>query len=547
MSLITVSSWANLGFRKMGQLPPATGELAAAAGARVLQQAIGYEIVDNNWVRRTGRKKGSSVPPAIRIVDTINAGETISDNRFAYIEDFFQKGYAKHNKFRVKNETLKEIMSKADSQPTAWQRAYEVGVALSAADVSQLRPLLKDYIIPWFFKCYKNGKILVLSYNYEYEQVTSSMRGFYAAAQAPITDFSGADFKGFQTLKHWHASHVYLVGRNLIDILNYLMYPQIAGYQAGPLGLTFLLLFDQAEQFHAGPFPQDWLAIPRSHAGFAEEDRDHSEVLTNPNSQARAQAVHKRYLHKQNFSAAEQLEFVQWFVNVFNRYYYELTDIANFTEDGKTDSAIDPISALEHYITIDRLIRKTLAVVSTNEPLHTKGLVFEVADLYDSLSERWGHTAKKSTQFFKDLFKVKQAATNLKQILAVVPGTVGSYVRTLVDTLYLELEEKTVKSVWRSKNISVTPPGILVPSKKGGSPKLETHEEFVANLMRAYRNGHHGYFSSADEAKRPSRYLSLVDGNVPDSITSLPSLWLLAYLANPSFVGWHYLDINAYE
>ena len=55
----------------------------------------------------------------------------------------------------------------------------------------------------------------------------------------------------------------------------------------------------------------------------------------------------------------------------------------------------------------------------------------------------------------------------------------------------------------------------------------------------------HGYFTDADKDKRrPSRYLWMVDGNVPDSITSLPALWLLAYLVDQTFVGWNPLPIG---
>ncbi len=71
--------------------------------------------------------------------------------------------------------------------------------------------------------------------------------------------------------------------------------------------------------------------------------------------------------------------------------------------------------------------------------------------------------------------------------------------------------------------------------------------DFVADMMRAYRNGHHGYFTAADKSNRPSRYLFLTDGDLPAELGALPGLWWLAYLADPTLVGWKHLPVNEYE
>jgi hypothetical protein len=69
--------------------------------------------------------------------------------------------------------------------------------------------------------------------------------------------------------------------------------------------------------------------------------------------------------------------------------------------------------------------------------------------------------------------------------------------------------------------------------------------QFVAEVMRAYRNAHHGYFSADPVSQnRPLRFLSLVNGNLPVEMSALPVLWWLAYLADPSLVGWKPLGIN---
>lgn len=88
----------------------------------------------------------------------------------------------------------------------------------------------------------------------------------------------------------------------------------------------------------------------------------------------------------------------------------------------------------------------------------------------------------------------------------------------------------------------------MIRKKKDMSKEeMISRPDFVAELMRAYRNAHHGYFSAADERnKRPSRYLFLADGDLPAEIMALPALWWLAYVADPSMVGWKYLPIDRF-
>ena len=89
--------------------------------------------------------------------------------------------------------------------------------------------------------------------------------------------------------------------------------------------------------------------------------------------------------------------------------------------------------------------------------------------------------------------------------------------------------------------------GVLVRTKNLDSERKESKDEFVSNVIRALRNGHHGYFTDGDRyGRRPSRYLWMVDGNIPDSLCSLPPFWLFGFLAKPKMLGWRVLDVGAY-
>ena len=79
----------------------------------------------------------------------------------------------------------------------------------------------------------------------------------------------------------------------------------------------------------------------------------------------------------------------------------------------------------------------------------------------------------------------------------------------------------------------------MIRKKKDMSKEeMISRPDFVAELMRAYRNAHHGYFSAADERnKRPSRYLFLADGDLPAEIMADARL-MVARIRRRSEYGW---------
>jgi len=148
-----------------------------------------------------------------------------------------------------------------------------------------------------------------------------------------------------------------------------------------------------------------------------------------------------------------------------------------------------------------------------------------------------------NSAMFKRLFNTAEAPSLLCSQLKRVPDPEGPYLCEFIRILYAGLESAVLKSVWLKSKVQGK--SVLVRNKQLTGESPEVVSEFVGNLMRAYRNGHHGYFSSKDEP-RPSRYLFLVDGTIPDALASLPSIWFLAYLIDPGIVGWRRLEMGMY-
>jgi len=236
---------------------------------------------------------------------------------------------------------------------------------------------------------------------------------------------------------------------------------------------------------------------------------------------------------------------LEWYLSQSNRLLYELTDVANFTDGHDPAAPIDPVFAFEHHLTVDRLVRNTLLAMSLEEIGTAKRLTFEVAEVYDGLSRLFGNHTD-ATGFFKRLFHPVKAPVLLRDRLAQLPAPFGTELSDLGDRLYRKIEDTVIDSVWYKPKVTLR--GILVRKKDGSNEELIARPDFVAELMRCYRNAQHGYFSAADQPhNRPSRFLFLVDGNLPAEITALPPLWWLAYLADPGMVGWKPLPIKAFD
>jgi hypothetical protein len=287
------------------------------------------------------------------------------------------------------------------------------------------------------------------------------------------------------------------------------------------------------------------MAVAAMHADFAKEYVDDPRsILTDPSGPAAWRIAHRRHRGPDPPPAAHRLDFLVWYVERIDRLLYEVTDLANFTKGNTSDGDIDPELAFEHLLTLARLVRRTLALTTLGSASARKGATFEIADIYGTLSKVFGKTGDE-VEFFKLLFNPRHGPRIVGDRLAAVPSPVGDDLRGRMAGLYDELGRVVLDSVWLpSKRASG---GVAVRSVKDPlREEVEPEDEFVANVMRAYRNAHHGYFTRADPRMRPSRYLYLVDGNVPDSIAAIPPLWLIAYLADPAFVGWDPLPLNRF-
>ncbi len=545
MALIQSASWSALGYRQLSNLPRTGGGEDSRQVAQVLCQNQAYEIASNDWVRRAGRRKYSIPLWLMDTVAVLDKNNFADESSLRFVDDYLGSRYPDRKQRLVDAEyqDFVKLTKDAEQADRRWYGVSNLSKAIFGSGPRQLAPLLRDHVLPWFFRTYPDGKVVGISIEHDYFWVRSLLKRLYAVALTPLADLKNEGVNHFHTLEDWQSSSAIDFPSLIIDFFSYLFYPNVWAFQTGKLGLKLVFIFDKAEQHNLPVFPADWLAIPRSRSGFGGEHFDVREVLADKHGPDSLRAGHRRYLHAKEFSAAEMLDLLKWFVSKGNRLYYELTDVANSTDDFDPEKPIDPVLAFEHQLTIDRLIRLTLGVMSVNEVSSAKGGVFEVADLYDAMSELFAKTRK--TEFYKRLFNTNVGTNLVSSEFTTLPAPFDAYFRDLTTAIYGELETKIMDSIWLKSK--VTPVGVLVRNAALTADNIEPNHKFVANVMRALRNAHHGYFTSPDGSKRSSRYLYPITGNVPDSITTLPALWLIAYLANPSFAGWKHLQVSHYD
>jgi hypothetical protein len=542
------ASLADFGYRKVGPLPASGGGLAPAHVAERLTREGDYEATSGQWVRRRARRRGARFTGSIEVVTVIERDTPLDDERLAFVEQHARSRWtqieAELLRFRAEFSTLVEVVKRAEEEER-WRGLYRLSQALFYVGPEFLRPMFRLHVAPCFFRLCPQGKVVVLRYDTGVDDAAAALRVLYAMAQAPLPELVNEGFQGVRTLCHWHLPSLTRLMPALLDLFSHLFYPFVGGACAGLHGLVFLFLLDPAERHRPALFPRNWLGFPGRSASFAREDADLVEIIRDFRGPAHERASHHRFCHAQGFSAEDRLRLLRWFVERLNRLLYELTDAANFTEDHDAQAAIDPVFGFEHQLTVDRLLRKTLTAMSLDEAPAANLMAFEIADLYDSLSERFDNH-KNKTEFFKKLFHTKDGPALLIPRFGGLPAPFADYFADLTTRTYAEIEETVLASVWRPGKVTAS--GVLVRDKNLATETALPAPQFVSEVMRAYRNPHHGYFSADPVSQnRPSRFLFLVNGNLPVEMSALPVLWWLAYLADPALVGWKHLPLGAFD
>jgi hypothetical protein len=323
--------------------------------------------------------------------------------------------------------------------------------------------------------------------------------------------------------------------RLVLELATLLFFPRQQFFTGTRSGL--LSVFIPGEPFveHTHEFPASWRDFFKDHWDFAKGERSAANLATLARAASEPDSL-KLILDKAAYGASEIEELVRWLVDRYNVLAFHQTDAAEFL-DG---DLVDFVTCFEHAMTLDRALRKGMSCVVSAESVVRKEAAMEIADIIGELACYWKLTAN-GPEHFKTLVHPVQGQVLLKAALGTVPAPFATVVADIVDAIYINLRDTIVASVFVPTK--KTSSGILVCNKDLSSENMESTDDFTANVIRALRNTHHGYLTRNDRhSLRPSRYLALVNGTLPEAFARLgPLLALAAVVASEEIFGWKFM------
>jgi hypothetical protein len=309
-------------------------------------------------------------------------------------------------------------------------------------------------------------------------------------------------------------------------------------FHGGPFGLSFSFLLSRPERVELDVFPRSWMHWTRSGSEFGIEHLDGVAGLMDPSSELGRRLAHRRYLASAPLSIEACHELLIWSVGRMSVFLGEIGDPANFEHRGD----IDFVFGLEHNLSMLRVFRQAIHILGSEEPPSGKLAIFEMADLLEGLAKAFkGRNAGEG--LFKRLFNPDVARDACSSLLASLPAGARSFFTGVMETVYTELRETVERSIWIQGKVNDG--RVQVRSRDLAREESQDIGQFVSTLMRALRNTHHGYFSELDDANRPSRYLAMSTGDLPDSLSALALIWILCLLADvEGITGWKSLGVG---
>ena len=532
------ATWADLGYRCLG--PSKHLDVSRTQNLMELIKNSGFYDIqtagDECWIRDKVRKHGASLPTIIRRAATLTSENFTNTVSYDFIDRAIRSKYAeKQGKLTDSQGQLADHIQQVWTKEPRWRSLYVLSLAVSFCNPNELADFLRLHVFPIFFGAYPKGRVVFYERNYDFERRYGLLRAMYTLSHY---DLSNINRKwGFPTLRQFQRLDTIVPPKTLITLIGYTFYPFVHIVSASTSGLLVLFILDPAERHVLSDFPASWMCIPQSHWDFGNQERDHFAVLLGKDNTI----AHRRFLHQRSFSAVEIETLVDWFVSRYSELAFHLVDPCEFM----LNSCIDAVTTFEYGLTVDRIIRKAISCLASEENAVRKAASQEIADLLETL-RMFRDSSATNAEFFKRLYHPLKGNEMVARCFEQLPAPFDNYFKNIARRLYDELLETVKSSVWIETKVTAT--DILVKNRDLSTENKEDIGDFVSNVIRTLRNAHHGYLSHGDQSNRPSRYLAMVKGDTPDSMAYLGIIWTLAMLASPEeILGWKWMPIGSWD
>ncbi|HVC61872.1 MAG TPA: hypothetical protein VND19_16100 [Acetobacteraceae bacterium] len=490
-------------------------------------------------MRDPGRVKGRPMLDAVRMEAVIDAATSTSASAYTAADTAAASAYAQFQIAPVPSVSeLRQSYESFRTDPSSAKGAYELAYAVRNCGNKELAAFLRNDVAPAFFHAFPAGRIVFLSTSYEFERRQGAVRGGYTLAQ--YGTWVPGQVPELSALADWQMLSPFIQLRTILDLGVLALYPMVPYFSATRMGFVVVFVPGELVEQKQPDFPASWLDVYRSRWDFTKGRTSTASLNVRAAGLSQPYSVHRRFLQVGGYAADDVVNWVLWLVAQSNELLLSSTDPTSFQRNG----IVDFVTCFEHGLSIDRLLRKSASAQASVELAVIKYATFEVADIVDELCQYW--TGSQQTERFKALFNPSQGLPRLSAALSTAPSTTRGILLDGVTSVYASLRATVLDSVFVTAKRTSTG-GILVRDKTLTTERNENGDEFTANVVRALRNTHHGYMTLQDTQNRPSRYLALVTGNLPDTIAYIGVLSGLALLGDShEMVGKPKYPIAAY-
>ncbi|MBK3804040.1 hypothetical protein GAY33_33720 [Azospirillum brasilense] len=538
-----LGTWEDVGFRKVGPRIPgdADSEEAARQLAAAFTAAGTHEQAPDNgavWIRDLARSKQGTVPKAVTVSTVIDAKTSNDLKRYGFVQHLAASKFADFPMDLDLNGVRRQ--AKLDSfaaDPDKAKGVYDLLLALASVEFKDLEEFLRIKMLPLFFDAYPQGRVMFLTIDGSFETRQSLVRAGYTASQYGRLDRLKLNRDSFDSLRNWQPLSPMFQLRTVLELGAAAFFPSIQYFCNVRPGLATVFIPDSKVSYVSPMFPTSFLDPLRTRWDFA---REQNKAVPLPlHGQPESYAAYRGYMQSPSFDGNDIENFVRWLVERFNILAFQQSDPAEFINNG----FIDFVSCLEHGLSIDRIFRKGISCIASSETAVRKSAAMEIADIIQELSVYWNVTVNPKERF-KTLFHPVQGRALMRKILQTIPKPVQGVLMDATDAVYDHLKSTIMGSIFVPAKIKANG-NVTVRNKSGTGEAEVTPDDFTANVIRSLRNTHHGYLTKNDTQQRPSRYLALVTGNVPDTMPYLGLLFSVALLADSeALFGWRALPVK---
>ena len=219
-------------------------------------------------------------------------------------------------------------------------------------------------------------------------------------------------------------------------------------------------------------------------------------------------------LLKEEFSPENWWNFIKQYSTRLNEFFVYITDPSNFVKENGEWANITHYFV---YLSFERLCDEAILLISEENQYLRKMALFRILD---QLAFLGNNNDREQAKAFGEFILPTSNGDPIKQGLSKYKGEIAKYLMNELSVIRENLQKKIIDSVALDKMNDTKNNEIILLSGKRIS-----YKDYARKIVRDLRNTAHGY--------SPGEYLVTNKGNLPDNISLLAILALLAFIAEP--------------